>query len=168
MKRLTRWLWLGALVGLWFGAGPACEKLGGSFGGASVPKAPVRVQAPGSKGTPPAAMKSGSMYEAVAHGLWLINAGNFGGWMSRFCHPQQCTTSNARQALRRYNLRALQRRSKDCLRGKNKLTIKVTRIDKYPDGSRKIFVKCNPKGSPYPIRVKKDKADKDKWKWVTA
>ena len=158
------------LSGLWLFSGPGCESLGGlGVTETTLPKAPTRVHLPkAATGTAPTTAATGSMYDAVTQGLRLIYTGAFSTWIRRYCHPEQCTTAGARSALKRYNLPYIRRLSKHCLQGKAKATVKVTRVDKYPDGSRKIFVKCNPKGSPYPFRVKKDKADMGKWKWVTA
>ena len=113
--------------------------------------------------------KKASMYGALLYGIRLISQGKFDEWVDSYCHPTQCTTEKAVGFLKKMNLPALRRsHAKHCLRGKKKMSLKVTRIDKLPDGSRKIFVRCNPKGSPYPFRLMKDAKDKKKWKWVSA
>ena len=161
---------LGAMIvcGLILAAAPACGTMNGtgkrSKSSSKVPAAKAKVVLPTTQGKAQA-VKAGSVYQSVLHGLRLIHAGNFDGWISGYCHSDQCTTLNARRALKRYNLPALKRRSPHCLRGPSKMTLEVTRTDKLPAGAIKIFVKCHPKGSPYPFTLKKDGA---KWKWVTS
>ena len=109
--------------------------------------------------------KPSTIYGTVLHGLRLIHAGKFDAWIERFCHAEQCTTPKAIKALKQFNLPTLKRRAVHCLRGKGRMSIIVTRMVKRPGGVKKVFIKCNPKGSPYPFTIKKDKKV---WKWVTA
>ena len=109
--------------------------------------------------------KPTTLYGAVLHGLRLIHAGKFDAWIDTFCHADQCTTPKAIKALKQFNLPTLKRRAEHCLKGKKRLSIVVTRMVKRPGGVKKIFVKCNPKGSPYPFNLKKEKKA---WKWITA
>ena len=109
--------------------------------------------------------KPTSLYGAVLHGLRLIHAGKYDAWIETYCHAEQCTTPKAIKALKLFNLPTLKRRAVHCLKGKNRMSMTVTRMVKRPGGVKKIFVKCNPKGSPYPFSLKKEKKV---WKWVTA
>jgi hypothetical protein len=101
---------------------------------------------------------------AIREGLKLIRDGKFSDWMTRWCSPTElCTTDIQRKSLKKFNLPAMQRLAPDCLKGEGN-TVQVTKIEGDPvkDKSVKIFIQCNPKGSPRPFHMIRE----DGWKFM--
>ncbi len=112
--------------------------------------------------------KATSLYGRILGGLLLIKNGKYEDWIDDYCHPEQCPTITAKKAMRKYNLPVMQKRAVHCVRGKKQNKLRVTKVVKNKDGSRKVFIKCHEKGSPYPFTLKKVKVDKKKvWMWYT-
>jgi hypothetical protein len=112
--------------------------------------------------------KANSVYGRILSGLTLIKNGKYDEWIDGYCHPDQCPTLTAKKAMRQYNLPAMQKRAVQCIRGKKQNKLRVTRVIKNKDGSRKIFIKCYGKASPYPFTLKRVKVEKKKvWMWYT-
>jgi hypothetical protein len=105
----------------------------------------------------------GTALGAILAGIKLVKAGDFGTWIDKFCHPDDlCYTEKAKTALKRYDLPYLKRVSPHCLKG-NEDSLQVTRKQKLNNGELKIFIECNPKGSPRPFRVKQKDG---RWYWT--
>ncbi len=108
--------------------------------------------------------KKGTPHHSLLGGLKLILNGKFDNWMKTYCHPDDlCMTETARKSLLKYNLPALKRIGKHCIKGRGN-AIKVTRTDGDPakDDTIKLFIQCNPKGMPRPFTFKKKDG---RWLW---
>ena len=106
--------------------------------------------------------KAGTLYGAIVGGLKLVKAGDFDGWINKYCHPDDlCYTERAKQFLKRYNLKQLRKQAGFCLQSDGNSLI-ITRQLKS-NGQEKVFVKCNPKGSPKPFWLKKKGS---RWYWT--
>ena len=105
----------------------------------------------------------GTALGAILAGIKLVKAGDFDTWIETYCHPDDlCYTEKAKTALKRYDLPYLKRVSPHCLKGSGD-SLKVTRTQKLSNGELKIFIECNPKGSPRPFRVKQKSS---RWYWT--
>ncbi|MFT5433594.1 MAG: hypothetical protein ACI9OJ_004300 [Myxococcota bacterium] len=99
--------------------------------------------------------------QTVLAGLKLIEAKDFEGWISQYCHPEHlCPTETSKKSLKRYNLPAIQRLAKKCING-GKLRVKRAKRDDSL-GRIKLYVVCDPKGMPRPFSLRKHGAD---WKF---
>ena len=107
--------------------------------------------------------KAGSLYGAILGGLQLVKDGKFDQWISTYCDPKKlCPTPRAKKALKKYNLTQLRKQAGYCLQKDGKSLV-VTRQVKANKGE-KVFIKCNPKGSPKPFTLQKTG---DRWYWIT-
>ncbi len=106
--------------------------------------------------------KAGSPEAVVLGGLQLIVDGKLDKWVKTYCHKDKlCPTPQATKSLKRYNLAAARRVVHHCLKGPKKDQLEVTRrVEEGKD--LKIFLQCNPKGSPRPFTLRKDG---DAWKF---
>ncbi len=94
---------------------------------------------------------------AIVGALELIKAGNFDGFISKYCHKGKlCPTGQAKASLKRYNLPALQRLAPKCLKAGG--GIEVTRVNGDPatEPEVKIFIVCDPAGMPRPFTLRND------------
>ena len=108
------------------------------------------------------APKAGTLYGAIVGGLKLIKAGSFDAWIAKYCHPDAlCYNANVKRTLKRYNLKQLKKQAGFCLAPDGNSLI-ITREQKM-QGQEKVFVKCNPKGSPKPFWLKKKG---NRWYWT--
>lgn len=100
---------------------------------------------------------------ALRDGLTLIRDNKFDKWLDEHCSTEKlCFNNNSRRSLKRFNLPAIHKRSKSCVKPDG--SIKVTRTDKISDTEVKLFVQCEETASPYPFRLG---LDNGKWKFYS-
>jgi len=88
----------------------------------------------------------------LLEGLKLIRDNKWDEWMGKHCSKAKlCLNENSKKSLKTYNLPAIQRRSKNCVKADG--TIKVTRTDEISDTEKKIFVQCEETAMPVPFRL---------------
>ena len=89
----------------------------------------------------------------LLEGLKLINDNKWDDWISRHCSPDKlCFNPDSKKSLKTYNLPAMQRRAKHCLKD-GKIT--VTRTDEISADEVKLFVQCEEQAMPVPFRMGK-------------
>ncbi len=114
-------------------------------------------EAPSGKGlvVQPAA---GTVHHALIEGLKLIEAGDFEGWMAKWCSAEKlCFNDNSRKALTKYNLPARKRTAAACLKG-DRDAVLVTRINGDParDDAIKLYIQCREDTMPRPFSLQKE------------
>lgn len=116
---------------------------------------PEPVSAPSAaEAKPVEAPKAGTPHHAIIEALKLIRAGNFDGFIKKWCHKGKlCPTGQAISSLKRYNLPAMKRLASKCLKAGD--TLEVTRVNGDPakDSEVKIFIVCDPRGMPRPFTL---------------
>ena len=119
-------------------------------------------QAPTARAKTVKAPKAGTLYGAIVGGLKLIKAGKFDAWINTYCHPDDlCYTERAKGYLKKYNLKQLRKQAGFCLNPDGNSLIITRQLQS--NGQEKVFVKCNPKGSPKPFWLKKKGS---RWYWT--
>ena len=90
----------------------------------------------------------------LLEGLKLIRDNKWEDWMAKHCSPDKlCFSTDSKKSLKTYNLPAMQRRSKHCVKGDG--TIKISRTDELSADEVKIFVECEETAMPVPFRLGK-------------
>ena len=99
----------------------------------------------------------------VVKTLELIKAGNFDGFIAKYCHKGKlCTTGQAKSSLKRYNLPSLQRLAPKCLKAGGAIDVTRVKGDPAKDVEVKVFITCDPRGMPRPFTLRND--EDGKWK----
>jgi len=97
----------------------------------------------------------------IVAGLKLLRDGKFDDWIGKYCSKdKKCFNDQANGNLKRYNLPAMQRRAKNCVKDGD--SIEVTRTDKISETELKIFVQCETTAMPIPFWLIKES---DGWKF---
>ena len=103
------------------------------------------------KADPPAPSATTTLVE----GLKLIRDNKFDDWIAKHCSPTKlCLNDNSKRSLKTYNLPAMQRRSKHCLKAGD--TVTITRTDEISADEVKVFVQCEETAMPVPFRLGKE------------
>ena len=92
---------------------------------------------------------------ALTEGMKLIRDNQWDAWIKNSCSPSKlCFNDNSKKSLKTYNLPAVQRRSKACLKAGDKVV--VTRTDETGPDELKLFIQCEETAMPVPFRLGKE------------
>ncbi len=103
----------------------------------------------------------GTAHATIIAGLKEIRDNKWDDWFKNRCSKQKlCFNENSRKSLKTYNLPAMQRRSKNCLKEGDSIIVTRVQGDIDKDTEVKIFIQCEDTAMPVPFNLIKEEG---KW-----
>jgi hypothetical protein len=98
-----------------------------------------------------------SAHATIISGLKEIRDNKWDDWFKNRCSKQKlCFNENSKKSLKTYNLPAMQRRSKNCLKEGDSIIVTRTQGDLTKDSEVKIFIQCEDTAMPVPFNLIKE------------
>ena len=98
-----------------------------------------------------------SAHATIISGLKEIRDNKWDDWFKNRSSKQKlCFNENSKKSLKTYNLPAMQRRSKNCLKEGDSIIVTRTQGDLTKDSEVKIFIQCEDTAMPVPFNLIKE------------
>lgn len=95
----------------------------------------------------------GSIEFAIIDSMSMIKAGNFDGWVSKWCDPGTCPDAKAIESLKAYQLKSSSKTAHECMTDDG--SILVTKREKNEaEGTTRVYLFCGPNRMPAPSSLK--------------
>ncbi len=98
-----------------------------------------------------------SAHATIISGLKEIRDNKWDDWFKNRCSKQKlCFNENSKKSIKTYNLPAMQRRSKNCLKEGDSIIVTRTDGDPTKDSELKVFIQCEDTAMPVPFNLVKE------------
>lgn len=96
---------------------------------------------------------AGSIEAAIIESMGMIKAGNFDGWIAKYCDASTCPDERAVEALKTYQLKSSSKTVHECMTDDGGILV-TKREANEAEGSTRVYVFCGPNRMPAPTSVK--------------